>query len=179
MNIRRLILALFLFAFMGVWTEAQERNKPAREQTEFSAEAEGVDHPVPLPGDVLKALETDDRVRSFVEHTDPPVQTPSPSWFSASKVHLAGPREDDVVVLAEGGLRGANVIMFWVFRNSSHGYDLVLRTGGHDLHIKRHLSNGYRDIEVDSVTSMQFNSVLYRFDGTRYVVQRDKTEPIK
>jgi hypothetical protein len=179
LNDRRLILSVCLIATTAIWSHPQGKPQAPHEQTDFSAEADGADHPVPVPDDVLKQLEKDDFVLPAMKDADPPVQLPPSSWFSASNVHLAKPEELDLVILGEGPLTGANVIMFWVFRNTGHGYDLVLRAGGHDLHIKRHRTNGYRDIEADSVTSMKFNSKIYRFDGTRYVVQRDETAQIK
>ena len=169
MNVRRFVLVFCLMATTLVAAGAQGRPVAPHQQTDFSAEAEGADHPVPVPDDVLKQLEKDESVLQALKNADPQVQTPPSTWFSASKVHLARPKEQDLVVLGEGPLTGANVIIFWVFRNTGRGYDLVLRTRGHDLHIKRHRTNGYRDIEADSVTSMKFNAELFRFDGTHYV----------
>jgi hypothetical protein len=34
-----------------------------------------------------------------------------PSWFSASVLHLHGPVEKDIVVMATGTLRGANITL--------------------------------------------------------------------
>jgi hypothetical protein len=179
LNVRQLILGACLIATTSAWSDAQRKPPRFPEQTDFSAEAEGAAHPVPIPDGVLTILEKDDFVRPDLQEADPPVQTPPSSWFSAAKIHLSKSDQQDLVILGEGPLAGANVIMFWIFRNTGHGYDLVLRTGGHDLHVKRRRSNGYRDIETDSVTMMQPNSELFRFDGRRYVLQREKTEPIK
>lgn len=178
MSVRRLALSLCLTATTGILS-AQANHGVPREQTEFSAESAGVDRPVTIPDDVLKQLARDDFVLPAATDTDPPVQTPPSTWFSASIVHLTRPEKQDLVIMGQGPLAGANVIMFWIFRDTGHGYDLALRTGGHDLHVKRHPTNGYRDLEADSVTLMQFHSVLYCFDGNRYVIHREKTEPIK
>jgi hypothetical protein len=179
LNVRRLVLAVCVVATTAAWAGAQGKQSPSPEQTHFSAEDDGVAHPVTLPDDVLKALEKDERVRTSMESSDPPVQTPPSSWFSASKVHLASQEEDDLVVLAEGELRGANVIMFWVFRKTGQGFELVLEAPAHDLEIRKRRSNGYRDIEIVAMTASEVHTVLYRFDGKRYVVRREKLEPIK
>ena len=118
-------------------------------------------------------------VRTSVENFEPSIQTPPSSWFSASKVHLGDPRVDNLVVLAEGELRGADVTMFWVFRKTTPGYALILRAPAHDLEIRKHRSHGYRDIEMSAETAVEFHSVLFRFNGHRYVAHKEKLEPIK
>ena len=102
LNVRRVVLGIFLLIATSAWADAQGKLPEQAEQKHFSAEAEGVDRPVPLPDDVLKSLENDDMVRKSVEDSDPPVHMPPSSWFSASNLHLADPKEADMVVLAEG-----------------------------------------------------------------------------
>jgi hypothetical protein len=161
------------------WAGTPRTQAAQVEQVDFSAEAESVERPVSIPDDVLTVLAKDDFVRSAMEGADSRLQTLPSSWFSAARVHLDKSNAQDLVILGEGPLTGANVIRFWIFRDTGHGYELVLRAAGHDLHVKQHRSNGYRDIETASVTMMQFNSELFRFDGKRYVSQGVRTEPIK
>lgn len=178
MNACRFATCLCLIA-TTVALSAQARHDVSREQTEFSAETAGVDRPVTIPEDVFRALENDDLVRTSMENSETRIQTPPPSWFSASKVHLADPKLDDLVILAEGQLRGANVITFWVFRKTTLGYELILKAPAHDLEIRKHYSSGYRDIEMSAETAVEFHSVLFRFNGKRYTVHKEKTEPTK
>ena len=130
---------------LGLISGAQEKLEHSREQTKFSAEAEAVNHPVAIPDDVLSLLEHDDMVKETLKDPDPAVQTVQSSWFSASQVHLAGPGEEALVILAEGQLRGANVIMFWVFRKTAQGYELVLRAPAARIHAGRPHPSTRRD----------------------------------
>jgi hypothetical protein len=102
-----LILAVALMMLAGAMS--QGKGHPQPEQTEFSAEDAVVNKPVVIPDDVLAILCQD----GFVSGTlDSPSDKIPPSWFSASVIHLGDPREEDLVVEAQGELRGANVIMF-------------------------------------------------------------------
>jgi hypothetical protein len=173
----RLVLALSLFASMALCAHAQGSHHDSREQTEFSAEDEGVKKPVPVPDTVMALLVNE--VRGAMETADPPVTTPPASWFSASEVSLGPGKLKDLIVVGEPPLSGANTQAFWVFRNTGNGYELVLTAPAHDLEVKNHRSQGYRDIEMSAVTAGEFHSVLFRFDGKRYMNHREKLEPIR
>ncbi len=179
MNFLRSVLILATALAIGIFAFGRGTRNASHEQTEFSAEDEGVKKPVTLPKDVMTLLRQDDRVRNVLENEDPPAEKLPPSWFSASIVHLAGPAEEDFVIMGEGEMRGANVIMFWIFRNTAHGHELVLTAPAHDLIVKKSRSNGYRDIEMLAATAVQFHTVILKFDGHQYRVHRDKWEPIR
>jgi hypothetical protein len=134
---------------------------------------------VPVPNDVLALLKKEKLVRDALENENVPHDNLSPSWFSASTVHLSSRLVADLVVRAEPPLAGANTDHFWAFRNIGARYELVLDAPAHDLEIRTHRSNGYRDIEMSAETASKFHSVLFRFNGKRYVIHREKTEPIK
>lgn len=139
------------------------------EQRHFSAEDEGVQRPVSIPQSVLDILVKDDGVREVMENEDPPRKTAPESWFSASEIHLAGPNEKDLIVVGEGSLSGANVVMFWVFRPAAGGYDLVLTGSAHDLDVLNKRWQGYREIELSAESAVEFFSSTFRWDGHRYV----------
>jgi hypothetical protein len=162
---------------MALWAHAQGSHHASREQTEFSAEDTGVKNPVPVPDSIMALLVNE--VRGAMETAEPPVTKPPASWFSASEVSL-GPRDlKDLIVVGEPPLSGGNTQTFRVFRKMGSGYELVLTAPAHDLEVKHHRSKGYRDIEMSAETATTFHSVLFRFDGKRYMVHREKTEPIK
>jgi hypothetical protein len=62
--------------------------------------------------------------------------------------------------------------MFWAFRPTVSGHELIFTGGGHDLRVKTSRTNGYRDIETLAVTMQKASTVLYRFDGKKYALQR-------
>ena len=91
---------------------AGQTTRPNQEQTEFSAEDEGVKHPVPLPGEVLAILQRDDLVKNELKYDEKaPGKLPA-TWFSASEITLGSSGENDLIIAAEGPLVGANVDNF-------------------------------------------------------------------
>jgi hypothetical protein len=169
------LLVLFVTCGAGV---TQEKRNALPEQTEFSAEDESVKRPVPIPGDVLAILSQDELVRSVMENVESPPEKAPASWFSASYVHLANSGHNDLVVMGQGELRGANVITFWVFRSTGQGHVLVLTAPAHDLIVKKTQWKGLREIQMLAATAVQIHTVLFRFDGREYKVSREKWEPI-
>jgi hypothetical protein len=99
--------------------------------------------------------------------------------LSASEVHLAGPSEKDIVVMAVGSLRGANITRFWVFRPTDRRFEMLLDARVHDLIVKKSRSNGYRDIELLSATAVTVSTVIVRFDGTKYQTYKTRSETIR
>jgi hypothetical protein len=97
----------------------------------------------------------------------------------ASEVHLTGPEEKDLVVVAAGLLRGANVTTFWVLRPADGGYELLLTAPAHDLIIKQSRSKGYKNIELLSATAVWVSTMSLRFDGRRYEVHTRSAKPIR
>ncbi len=179
MNVRRLALGAVLIATTAAWTGAHGKHHASPEQTHFSAEDASVKNPVPVPTDVLALLKKDKLVHDVLENENVPEERLPASWFSASKIHLSNGSLADLIVRAEPPLAGGSTDFFWVFRNTGNGYELVLSAPAHDLQIQTHRSNRCRDIEMLAETASTFHSVVYRFDGKRYVIHRDKWEPIK
>jgi hypothetical protein len=83
-------------------------------------------------------------------------------------VHLDGPREEDIVVVATGMLLGANMTRFWVFRPTGHRHELILTAVGHDLIVTKKRWRGYRIIETAAMTAVSYQVLSYRFDGGQY-----------
>jgi plasmid stabilization system protein ParE len=166
------LLALFSSA------TAKEKHHPPLEQTEFSAEEDGVHKPVAVPPDVMAILKTDEWVHDTLESEGIPADKLPASWFSASEIHLSTASRSDLVVVGEPPLTGANVALFWVFISTSHGYKLGLRQSAHDLTIKSARRNGYREIEASAESSITFYSALFYFDGDQYVKRSGKTLPL-
>jgi hypothetical protein len=173
-----LIIFLMLAAVSGIATAAGRDSRKA-EQSDFSAEDAAVKKPVAIPEDVLAILRKDKAVLSTLEDQNlQPTKLPA-SWFSASAIHLSTSARTDLVVVGEPPVSGGNTAMFWVFRATADGHELVLTATAHDLRVRSRRSNGYQDIELVSMTAAQISSVLCRFDGSQYAQFRSKSKPIR
>ena len=172
MDFRRTIITLLTLLVMCAPAAEGKRFQPA-EQLSFSAEDDGVKNPVVIPRDVLAILSKDKLVRGL-----PAEEIPS-SWFSASAIHLSHANAAYLIVMSVGPVHGANTTMFWAFRPTHSGHDLIFTGGGHTLTAKNTRWNGYREIETLSVVTQKLATVVYRFDGTRYIRYKDKLEEIK
>ena len=179
MNVGWPAIVLLLALMSNGRVAAQAKLTSSSLQTQFSAEDTGVEKPVVIPEEVMVILRQDEGVRNALKYENVPADKPPASWFSASEVHLRGSAQDDLVVLGEGDLRGANVITFWIFRDTDHGHELVLMAHAHDLIVRKNRWNEYREIEISGETAEEFTSVLFRFDGKRYAEYREKSEHIK
>jgi len=152
----------------GCVAPPREWVRDPRPQLHFSAEDDGVDHPATIPPDVMAVLKADEMVRNALENENISAEKIPLSWFSASPIHLNSPRQRDLVVEAEGALAGGNVITFWIFRATAHGHELVLKAPAHDLIVKNTRWNGYRNVELASMSAAEISTVLCRFDGKKY-----------
>ena len=139
------------------------------QQTVFNAEDAGVQKPIPLPEDVLFLLKNDSYAADAFRE-----QVPA-SCFSASLIQL-GPRVDDLIVEAEGVLRGANVNIFWVFLTTPHGHRLVLKSPAHSLTVENPRTHEYRDITLRSAPAGAVTADNMRFNGKQYTLHHQKTE---
>jgi hypothetical protein len=172
-------MSLLLLVTCTGGQNTRKSNSIAAEQSHFSAESETVDRPANVTEGVLQVLRTDADVRNVLKAENlRPDQLPS-SWFSASEIHLNGPSEIDLIVVAGGRLIGANVTTFWVLRPTAEGYKCVLTVAAHDLTVKSSRSNRLRDIRVEKATAVDLVSTLYRFNGKQYEVFETKTKPIR
>jgi hypothetical protein len=166
------------FAFGSVPIQCQ-RARPTQEQTAFSAEDEGVKHPVPLPSEVLAILQRDNLVKNELKYGENAPEKLPPAWFSASEIALGSSGEKDLIIAAEGPLAGGNVDTFWVFVQREHHYTLVLTIPAHDLVVKRPHTNGYRNLQASGATAATVTTLSFRFNGRQYKEYSTTTEDIK
>jgi hypothetical protein len=143
------------------------------EQVRFSAGDESVERPIRIPDEIVEILKNDGGVRQVLESEHlAPGKLPM-SWFAASEVHLAGPKEKDIVVVGVGKLKRANVAAFWVFRPMHLGYEVLLTAIEHDLTITEERWKGYRIIKTSAVTATSLRSAAYRFEGGQYKIFKE------
>lgn len=121
---------LILLIASPAWSREANRiaGKPQRgQEMSFGAE-EPFARPVAVPDGVLQILRRDERVRRCLSGDNmAPTELP-PSWFMASVVNLNNDRRPDLIVRADNAcMFGANIVPFWIFRNTARGYELVLQ----------------------------------------------------
>ena len=149
------------------------------EQSHFDLE-QAVTRPAGLPGSVLQTLRQDPTVlsSSCPRHDEPSDQMLA-SLFEASRLHLAGPGEIDLIVKAKDAcLFGANIGPFWVFRNTPQGYKLVLSISALGIQVLPSRSHNCRDILAGAVAAGKAVNVTYKFDGKSYREFSTKVEEI-
>ena len=144
---------------------SRTQRKPAPEQTDFGADSD-LDRPIPVPDAAVKAVRNALRA--------PPDELPAEE-LRASEIHLDGPTEGDLVVPVVGVGHAA---FFYMLRPTADGYQLIFDSGGDSMTVLRTRSHGYRDLQVEGITMAAKNAttVVYRFDGHKYVKAWEKTE---
>ena len=162
--------------------DAKANNQP--EQSDFSYDGEPVQRPVDLTRAALDALSKDKRVASCLEYKGMNSEDLPADWFIASKIHLGGPDEEDLVVLPHDPLPephaseispnvcliGANTAQMWVLRRMESDFELVLSQLGLGLSVLSTRTNGFRDIQVGLVVAGYNDEFDYKFDGTSYQI---------
>jgi hypothetical protein len=153
-----------------VATQKQSDSKGSpHEQSDFGADEEKLDRPATVPDEVVQTIRQIDQA--------PPDKLPA-EWLLASEIHLDGPHEVDLIVMGTGGLRGAHIVPFWVFRKKQAGYELVLATGGDGLSVLKTRWKGFREINALGIglAGREIYTTTFRFDGERYQKFRQRTE---
>lgn len=158
---------------------AGQASRNISEQTSFSAEDSGVQHPVTIPTAVMALLGKEGEVRDTAEFERIPISRVPANWFSASAIRLGPNGTSDLIVAAEGPLVGGNVEAFWVVIRTGASYRIALRIHAHDLAVQRRRSHGYRNIQASGETCCTITSAEFQFDGTVYRRAWSKTENIQ
>src|SRR5262249_15402688 len=135
-----------------------------REQTDFSAEDAGMKAPVSIPADVISMLCSEGDVLNILESENISKENLPAAWFTASSIHLGPRNEVDLVIVGQAPVAGGNVAPFWIFRPTSKGHELILTAYVHDLFVRKARFNGYREIELVSLSAVEISRARLRFD---------------
>jgi hypothetical protein len=162
-----MILVAAMPTSLGAVQKQSAGKRFAPEQSHFGSEEE-IDRPTAVPEEIVQTIR---QIRKEPYEIQP-------EWLQASEIHLDGPNEIDLIVVGTGGLRGAHIVPFWVFRKKQTGYELVLATGGDALSVLKTRWKGFRDINGYGIglAGAEITTVTYRFDGQRYQEFKTKTE---
>jgi hypothetical protein len=144
----------------------------------FSAEDEGSYPSTEIPAVVLQLISRDEGVRNLLDAQNPSQREVPRAWLSASKVHLAGRDENNVVIQGIGPILGANVTTFWVFRDNGDKAALLLEVIAHDLIIRQPRTKGYLTIDAVSATASFVTTDSFQMKNGKYAKWREKTEKL-
>jgi hypothetical protein len=173
------VALLLLAAGCLTMADAQTRSSTTHvEQTQFSAEDDAVQSPVRIPDDAWAIITSDRNTKIYQDDGVTPAE-PKRSWFSAAVVHLQNSARNDLLIAAEGPLSGGNIETFWIFLDTPNGMRLVLTAGAHDLIIHNTRRNGYRTIELDSVTCCRISTTMLRYERGEYREYRNVAKNIQ
>lgn len=152
----------------------------ARVDEQIVFEAEGlIRRPVAIPDNVLQILRQDERNQRSLKEGQTPADMRA-SWFVGSTIHLNDDDLPDLVVMAANSrLFGANLVPFWIFRNTPQGHQLVLAVMSLGLKVLKSKTNGHRDITTTEVTAVEIFDTRYAFNGNEYQVVSKSKERIK
>jgi len=167
------VLILALLVVLMVAAQGRKTAGYAYEQVNFS-EAEPIQHPVPLPPAVLKALLRRAEVKGNLGQTTNEERNNPAQMFQAAEVHLHNPDEVDLVVEGNGAMSGADNSWFWVVLSSRKDPQVVLFAGGNSLELMATKTEGYRDIRSNWASAGQASTSIYKFDGRKYRLRKEK-----
>ena len=152
-----------------------------REQTTFASDTnEPVQKPAEVPDEVLQILR-DNLGRGVVNCIEndaglTPQQVPA-SWFVASEIHLDGRGEVDLIVRPQDMIQsqslnrclfGAHAVPFWDIGQIGSKYELLFNALADGLRILNSRRNGYRNIQIWSLTAVTLTTSTLKFDGYQY-----------
>jgi hypothetical protein len=146
----------------------------AREQTIFH-EYEPVEHAVPLPPQVRKALLRTKEVKQALEFASKEQRDDPSQLFEAAEVHLRGSGEADLVVEGYPPVSGADNAWFWIVL-VAHGAPPKIVLWGHadSLEVMTSRTKGYRNIRCSwssaAGETLEWN---YHFNGEKYVLWKE------
>jgi hypothetical protein len=184
-----LLVLLFIFSFALPAHSQNSGQLATQEQSTFGTEEVSpaeprVIRPVPVPDEVLEVLKAGAGFKSCLDYNPlAPGQLLS-SWFIASKIHLDGSDETDLVVVPSfRGKEGMcfesveGIGWFWVFRKVGGRYELALKTSGNGLEILKTKNNGYRNIQTGTIgqAGRFITTITFHFDGKAYRKYNEKT----
>ena len=171
MNCNRFIFLFLITALFGSIAAGQATKQSiVHEQTVFGSDDDKWDRPVPVQEAVLQILK---------EANHASASEFSAGSLLASEIRLNGPKEVDLVLMGIGKLGLAHAALFWIFRNTSQGYKLVLSPGGDSLRILDSRWNHFQMVKVQNNTAITTTTAAYRFNGREYQLYSKKTKPIE
>jgi hypothetical protein len=101
------------------------------------------------------------------------------SLFEVVRVDLGPTSEEDYVVHGKPPMIGVDCEWFWIVRVGHGKAEVLLFSNGLSLALRKHATNGYRDIESDWATAGFIGQRLYRYGGSVYKLEWEHTKENK
>ena len=98
--------------------------------------------------------------------------------FVGAHVSINGDVLDDIAVMAQGKLLGANVTRFWVFLGTADGYRLVLSDTGLELVIGDFAPKGFAKIDIVRMSARRIFVKSFEYSGKEYSLVKEYEEDI-
>jgi hypothetical protein len=130
----------------------------------------------PLPQQVLKILLRQQLVRDSMERASDEDKKNPAQLFRAAQVHLFNPNEMDLFVVGNVPIAGADNGWFWVILSAHKNPRIVLFTTGYAVELLSTKTNRYHDIQSTWSNPNGTETRIYRFNGTRYKLTKDRWE---
>ena len=190
MHRKRSVMVLFLLLTAAMSSQPQIANHQNRqEQSNFGTEEVPdeplVTQPLSVPDAVMQTLKMDDGVKGCLSDNPLGPNQLLNSWFIASEIHLAGPKESDLVIVPSPEIGPVHMCFnsvsgigwFWIYRKIGERYRLVLKAAGNGLNILKTRTNGYRNIQAGSIgmAGRYVTTITFCFDGKLYRKCRERT----
>jgi hypothetical protein len=137
-------------------------------QLHFSAEDQRFQRETSIPLEVLNLLKANTFVQSVLSDRGIAENELPTTWFTASEVDLGAQNQHDYVIMGIRDLRGANVAPFWIVSEAAGTAKVILYSPAHDLIIGTQRMNGYKVIELVSMTAGHVSKTWLRFNGSVY-----------
>jgi|SRR6185312_1505817 hypothetical protein len=170
---RTTCLLVLLVVAAGIAASQARKTHLLHEQTLFR-EDKPLQHPVPVSQDVLRVLLERDEVKQGLDFSSDSERNNPTQLFRAAEVYLSSSDEVGLVVIGIPPMTGADNDWFWVVRSPRHNPSVVLFSGGDYLQLLNSGTNGLRDIRRLFSTASETRETIYKFDGTRYKIAKDK-----
>jgi len=134
--------------------------------------------PSPPPLVVASILDTETAKESLEEIAEPAARAATASkLLKGLIVHLHNTAQNDMIVRGERQLTGGDNTWFWIVTSvDDHPYALWVQ--GNVVTILGSRNNGYSDIRTDWAAGSHSATRLFRYDGHRYKLFRQKYQDL-
>jgi hypothetical protein len=173
--------ALLCIVSMPGWIAAQKNARSDSDPTFFNPDYnnQGLENARP-PSDIvldvlLKRVEADEmsgEIEGFGREQ-------KRALFEVVRVDLGPTSEEDYVVHGKPPMIGADCEWFWIVRVRQGKAEVILFSNGLSLALRKHATNGYRDIESDWGTAGFIGERLYSYSGSIYKLEWEHSKENK
>ena len=174
-NAARVFLANIWIASITCTLSAQTGQVDSgHEQTPFTENDERFQQSFCVPPDVVKLLLRTKEVKSALQFVNDRARENGANLFRGVTVHLSASDEDDLLVVGNAPITGADNGWFWLVR-SIHGHSqIVLFAGANSLELLGSRTHGLRDVRSRWSSPAETRTSVYRFDGERFALSKEQ-----